>query len=132
MFRKQSLFFVAVLLLLAACTGTLEPAADPIVIERSTKTVTSIPDTLTPLPTPMGTGTPVSETPFPTPTAEGTFAATPGITITPTPYTPLPTATGTPTPQSFYENVWVGGLLMSQTDLFGRNPSRRHLPPHRS
>jgi hypothetical protein len=125
MFRKATLSLIAVFLLLAACTTSPEPAADPVIIARSTNTVTPISDTLTPLPTPNGTGTgaPVSETTFPTPTAEGTFAPTPGITITPTPYTPMPTPTVTPTPKSFYENVWVGGLLMSQTELWVANSS---------
>lgn len=114
MFRKYTISPFAIFLLLAACTATPEPAADPIIVERPTITAAS-------------TSVPNTETPLPTPTAEATPSTPPRIT--PTPYTPLPTNTPTPTPQSFYEDVWVGGLLMSQTELWVANSSIPHVLP---
>jgi hypothetical protein len=98
--------------LVAACTAAVEPAANPVAVERPTQTST----------------VPATETPLPTLTPAGVTPFVPKVTMTP--YTPMPTNTPTPTPQSFYEDVWVGGFLMSHNELQVGNSSIRHVLDH--
>jgi hypothetical protein len=98
--------------LVAACTAAVEPAANPVAVERPTQTST----------------VPATETPLPTLTPAGVTPFVPKVTMTP--YTPMPTNTPTPTPQSFYEDVWVGGFLMSHNELQVGNSSIRHVLGH--
>ena len=113
MFRKQFLFLLILFFLVAACTAAVEPAANPVAVERPTQTSTMAPATETLAPT----LTPAGVTPF-----------VPKVTMTP--YTPVPTNTSTPTPQSFYEDVWVGGFLMSHNELQAGNSSIPHVLGH--
>ena len=109
MFRKQSYFLILLSVLLAACITGAEPAADPLATTTPAQTAAAI-----------TTPVPLTETPSPPPTAETTTIPVP---ITPTPYTALPTNTPTPTPQSFYEGVWISGLLITHTELQVGNSS---------
>ena len=109
MFRTQSLFLLILFFLLPTCTEAVEPAANP----RPTQTITIALATTTP----WATLTPERVVPF-----------VPKVTMTP--YTPLPTNTPTPTPQSLYEDVWVGGFLMSHSELQVGNSNIPHVLGH--
>lgn len=103
-------FFCFFLLFLGACSPTTEPGAAPAGDTAITTTLTA---TIPPPPTTLPTTEP---TPSPT------------INV-PTPVPPTLTPSPSPVPANPDEDAWVGGFLLSHTQLQPGNSSSPNVPP---